>query len=82
VAKKRNDQRQRKRDNIFKWLPFLSPKSSSSSTTTSSEEWENRKDQLFAIGIGLSAMIIYALAVGLIKFDVVKTDIEYSEKLA
>lgn len=75
MAVKKREQRQRKRDTIYKWFPFLSP---SSSTTT--EEWENRKDQLIAIGIGLSAMAVYAVAVGLIKIDIVKTDIEYKEK--
>lgn len=32
------------------------------------------------IGLGITAMIAYAFAIGLIRIDVIKTDVEYIEK--
>jgi hypothetical protein len=44
------------------------------------EEWETRKQQMLAVSIALTAMIAYAFAIGFIKVDIIKTDLEYSEK--
>ena len=44
-----------------------------------SEESEKRRQQLIAVTISLVAMVSYALAVGLVKIDILKTRIEYIE---
>lgn len=66
--------------------------SSSSSTSANStktksktdfearEEWQKRKSQMMAVGLAVTAMIAYAFAIGLIRIDIVKTDLEYIEK--
>lgn len=44
------------------------------------EEWEKRKNRLIAVGVAMTAMLTYAFAIGLIKVDVIKTDLFYVEK--
>lgn len=69
------------------WLNFFSIKSwfgqspsNSTSKLSEIEEWEKRKHQLVAFSVALSAMIIYAFAIGFIRIDIIKTDVEYVEK--
>lgn len=40
---------------------------------------EERKKQLMAVGVGLAAMLTYAVAIGFIKIDIINTKIEYIE---
>lgn len=44
------------------------------------EEWQKRKTQMMVIGIGLVAMLTYAFAIGIIRIDVIKTDLQLVEK--
>ncbi|RNA11824.1 metaxin-3 isoform X1 [Brachionus plicatilis] len=76
-----------KRMKFLSWLNFFSLKSwsrqspsSPTSKLTELEEWEKRKQQLAAFSIALSAMLIYAFAIGFIRIDIMKTDVEYVEK--
>ena len=59
---------------LFAYLPFQQRSRSSSTLTAQQnqmrlEEWQARRDQLSAIGIGLAAMVVYAFSVGLIRID-------------
>ena len=54
----------------------MSPNTTSHSEN---EEWEKRKQQVVAVSIALTAMLVYACKVGIIKFTLVKSDIEYIE---
>jgi hypothetical protein len=56
---------------------FMSP--SASSSFSENEEREKRKQQILAVSIALTAMVVYACKVGIIKFTLVKSDIEYIE---
>ena len=44
------------------------------------EEWEAQKSRIAALAIGLTAMFAYAVAMGIIKFNFTRTDIEITEK--
>jgi len=52
---------------------------SASSSFSDNEEREKRKQQILAVSIALTAMLVYACKVGIIKFTLVKSDIEYIE---
>ena len=56
----------------------MSPTTSNS--YSENEEWEKRKQQIIAVSVALTAMLVYACKVGIIKFTLVKSDIEYVEK--
>ena len=74
---KRTDIRKKR---LYKLFAFFSSSSTTSSSYSEIEEWEKRKQQMLAVGIAMTAMLVYAFKIGLIKFDLVKTDIEYVEK--
>jgi uncharacterized protein YqhQ len=63
---------------------FNKPANSTTNQTnkaqTKEEDMEKRKNQIMAIGFAMTAMLTYAFAIGLIKIDVLKTDLFYVEK--
>jgi hypothetical protein len=77
----------------FSLSRFFTLKSSTSTTESSStlnttttsnfelnEQREKRKTQIMAVSMAITAMLVYAFAIGLIKIDIIKTDVEYIEK--
>lgn len=44
------------------------------------EEWEMHKQRILVVGLGLVVMGSYALAIGIVKFNFTRTDIEIVEK--
>lgn len=95
VGKKRIEKEAQKtketNKNFINWFKFLlsksssSPSSSSTAASTSTkfnenEEWEKRRQQIIAVSIAVAAMFVYAFAIGFIKIDIIKTDLEYTEK--
>lgn len=54
--------------------------SSEKTTLDQNEEWETNKQRLLALVVGITAMVSYALAVGIIKINFTKTDLEFVEK--
>lgn len=81
---------------LFGWFSFsrsfrqtknndVTKESASSSKKTKSdfeanEEKQKKKAQAIAFGFALTAMIVYAFAIGLIQVNLIKTDLEYYEK--
>lgn len=66
---------------ILSYIPFLSPPSSSlTSTFEQKENWEKRKQQILAVSIAFTAMILYAFSIGFIKIDIIRHDLEYTQK--
>ncbi|CAF0710237.1 unnamed protein product [Brachionus calyciflorus] len=85
--KKKKDTQQLKFLNWFKFLSLKNwIKSSDSSTNGTApkfsdiEEWEKRRQQIIACTLALSAMIIYAFAIGFIRVNFITTDVEIIEK--
>jgi hypothetical protein len=58
---------------------FMPPPSQSNRSYSENEDWNKRKQQMIAVVITLTAMLVYACKIGLIKFALVKNDIEYFE---
>lgn len=65
---------------FFSLFQPLSTTSTKKSSFEQNEDWEKRKQQILAVTIAVTAMITYAFAIGFIKVDVIKTDLEYREK--
>lgn len=58
----------------YSFISFILPDSSTKSVLDKDEEWEVQKQRILVVSIGLTAMVSYAFAVGLIKFKFNKTD--------
>jgi hypothetical protein len=44
------------------------------------EEWEAQKSRMATLAIGITAMFAYAVAMGIVRFNFTRTDIEITEK--
>ena len=64
----------------FSFLPFMtSPRDDSKAYTfEQNEHREKRKQQILAVSIAMTAMILYAFSIGFIKIDVIKHTLEYN----
>jgi hypothetical protein len=50
-----------------------------SSTTSNDNEWSKpseRKKQFLAVAVGLTAMFIYAISIGIVKFEVLESELK------
>jgi hypothetical protein len=72
-----------KRNKFYSYMSsflFSNPSTATSSSTSTKEQDEyTRKQQMIAVGVVLVAFLLHAVSIGLIKIDVIKSNLEIKE---